>query len=132
MFNDWNYCRKGKMFFHIPLKIPKTKSWGIRNFSSNLDLFISNINDKYPTYSILIGNFDAKSSKWCNSDRSNRAGIDLHNITTSAGYSQLINEPTHFINKTSSCIDLIFSSDLNITRNCGIEKAIHENVIMIL
>ena len=56
----------------------------------------------------------------------NRAGIELDNITISAGYSQLINEPTHFINKTPSCIDLIFSSDLNITRNCGIEKTIHE------
>ena len=53
-------------------------------------------------------------------------GIELDNITTSAGYSQLINEPTHFVNKTSSCIDLIFSSDLNITRICGIEKTIHK------
>ena len=55
-----------------------------------------------------------------------RAGIELDNITTSAGYSQLINEPTHFVNKTSSCIDLIFPADLNITGNCGIEKTIHE------
>ena len=37
-----------------------------------------------------------------------------------------INEPTHFVNKISSCIDLIISSDLNITRNCGIENTIHE------
>ena len=37
-----------------------------------------------------------------------------------------MNEPTHFDNKTSSCIDLTFSSDLNITRNCGIEKKSHE------
>ena len=54
------------------------------------------------------------------------AGIELDNITTSAGYSQLINELTHFVNKTSSCINLIFSSDLNITSDCGIEKTIHE------
>ena len=47
-------------------------------------------------------------------------------MATSADYSQLINEPTHFVNKASSCIDLIFSSDLNITRNYGIEKVIHE------
>ena len=37
-----------------------------------------------------------------------------------------MNEPTHFVNKISSCIDLIFSSDLNITRNCGIEETIHQ------
>ena len=45
-------------------------------------------------------------------------GIDIDNITISAGYSQLTNEP--------DCIDLIFSSDLNITSNYGIEKTIHE------
>ena len=45
---------------------------------------------------------------------------------TSAGCSQLINEPTHFVNKTSSCSDSIFSSDVNITSNYGIEKTIHE------
>ena len=66
------------------------------------------------------------SSKWSNSDKSNRAGIELDNITISAGYSQLINKPTHFVNKTSPCIDLIFSSDLSITSNCGIEKTIYE------
>ena len=70
--------------------------------------------------------FKATSSKWCNSDTSNMTGIELDNITTWAGYSQLINEPSHFVNKTSSCIDLIFSSDLNITRNCGIDKIIHK------
>ena len=65
-----------------------------------------------------------QSSKLCKRDKSNRAGIELDNITTSAGYSQLINEPTHFVNQTSSCFD--FFSDLNITRNYGIEQRVHE------
>ena len=87
------------------------------NFSSNLDLLFSSINDNHPTCSILIGDFNAESPKWCNGDKSNWAGIECDNITTSAGYSQLINELTHLVNKTSSSIDLIFSSDLSITRN---------------
>ena len=91
-----------------------------------MDLPLSNINDDHPTCSILEGDFNTKSSKWCNRDKSNRAGIELDNTTTSAGYSQLINEPTHFVNKTSSCIDPIFSSDLNITTNCEIVNTIHE------
>ena len=73
------------MFFHMHLQISKSKSWGLENFSFNLD-----------------------------------------NITTSAGYRQLINEPTYFVNKTYSCIVITVSSDLNITRNCGIEKRFHE------
>ena len=91
-----------------------------------MHLLLSNSNDNHPTCSIFVEDVNAKSSKWSNSDKNNRASIELDNITVSAGYSQLINEPTHFVNKTSSCIDLIFSSDLNITSNCGIEKTIHE------
>ena len=41
-----------------------------------------------------------------NSDKKNRACVELDNITTSADYSQLINELTHFVNKTFACIDL--------------------------
>ena len=52
--------------------------------------------------------------------------IKHDNITTSAGYSQLINKPTHFVDKTFFSIDLIFSSNLDITSNCGIQKAVHE------
>ena len=47
-------------------------------------------------------------------------------IATTAGYSQLINKPTHFINGTSSCIDLIFSSNVSFIRNYGIEQSIYE------
>ena len=115
-----------KCFFIYHYRSPNQNHEELENFSSNLDLLLSNINDNHPTCSILIGDFNAKSLKWCNSDKSNSAGIELDNITTSAGYSQLINQLTHFVNKTCSCIDLIFSSDLNITRNCGIEKTIHE------
>ena len=95
----------------MPLKIPKTISQ-LENFISNLDLLLSNIYDNHPVCSILTGDFNVKFSQWCNGDKSNRAGIGaigLDNITTSAGYSQLINETTHFVNKTSFCIDLIFS-----------------------
>ena len=56
----------------------------------------------------------------------NIAGLEIDNITTTAGYSQLINKPTHFINGTSSCIDLIFSSNVSFIRNYGIEQSIYE------
>ena len=98
-----------KCFSTCLYRYPKQNHEESENVSSNLDLLLSNINDNHPL--TLIGDFNGKSSKWCKSDKSNRAGIELDNITTSAG--QLINEPTQFVNKTSSCIDLIFSSDLN-------------------
>ena len=103
-----------KFFFTCFYKSPNQNHEELENFSSNLHLLLSNINNNDAICSIHTGDFNAKSSKWCNSDKGNRAGIELDNITTSVGYSQLINK---FINKNSSCIDFIFPSDFNITRN---------------
>ena len=53
-------------------------------------------------------------------------GLELDSITTTAGYSQMINKPTHSINESSSCIDLIFPSNTTFAKNCGSELSIYE------
>ena len=70
--------------------------------------------------------------KWCNNDESNRTGIEIDNITTSNGYSKLINEPTHFVNNTSSSIDLIFSSDIKLLATVKWRRQFMKNIIIIL
>ena len=98
----------------------------LENFRSELNLLLTNINNNQPACSILIGDFNTKCSKWCSSDKNNIVGLEIDSITTTVGYSQLINKPTHFINGTSSCIDLIFSSNVSFIRNYGIKKSIYE------
>ena len=45
----------------------------------------------------------------------------------------MIDKPTHYINESSSsCIDLIFSSNVNLTKNCGVGQSLYENVIITL
>ena len=58
----------------------------------------------------------------------NTACLELGSITTTAGYSQMINKPTHVINQSSSCINLIFSSDTSFV-NCGSEPSINEKYL---
>ena len=58
--------------------------------------------------------------------QSNRAGLGLDSITPTTGYSQMINEPRHFFNESSSCIDLIFSSNSSFVKNCESELSIYE------
>ena len=45
----------------------------------------------------------------------------------------MIDKPTHYINESSSYIDLIFCSNVNLTKNCGVEKSLyktcHRNII---
>ena len=80
----------------------------LESFCSNLDSLLSNINDQHPACLVAIADINAKCLKWCPTDKDNIAGFELDRITTTAGYSQMINKPRHFINESSSSIDLIF------------------------
>ena len=60
-----------------------------------------------------IGNFNAKSSDWYNKDKTSFEGSTIENVTSQLGLHQIINEPTHILPNSSSCIDLIFTSQSN-------------------
>ena len=51
-----------KCFFTCLYGSPNQNHKELENFSSNPDLLLSNINDNHPTCSILIGDFNAKTS----------------------------------------------------------------------
>ena len=38
----------------------------------------------------------------------------------------MIDKLTHYIKEPSSCIDLIFSSNVNLTKNCVVEQSLYE------
>ena len=60
-------------------------------------------------------------------------GLELGSITITGGYSQMINYPTHFINESSSCNNLIFSSNTSFVKSCvrklPVYEKCHRNII---
>ena len=84
---------------------------------------MNNINILNQTISIITGNFNGKCSKWYSFDTSDNIGKELETITSTTGYTQIIDEPTHFRNYSFSCIHLIFTSNLSIIVDSGIEKS---------
>ena len=98
----------------------------LKSFCSSCNSLLSNINDQHQACSIVIEDLNAKCSKWCTIYKDNTEGHEIDSIATTAGHSQMINKPTHFINESSSCIDLIFSSNTSFIKNCGSELSIHE------
>ena len=64
---------------------------------------------------------------------SDNIGKELDIITSTAGYSQIVDKPTDFTNNSSSCIDLIFASNPSILVDSGIEKSLssscHHDII---
>ena len=80
-------------------------------FCENLIEMLSGINKLQPTCSILVGDFNAKLSKWFASEEGNKDGEGMDTFTTTLGYTEMIGQLTHIINNKSSCIDLLFTTN---------------------
>ena len=96
-------------------------------FSKNFELNLENIVHRDPFLVVVIGDFNAKSSKWHCQDKSTFEGNVIDNITSQFGLYQVIKEPTHILNTSSSCIDLIFTSLPNIIIDSGVHSSLHPN-----
>ena len=54
-------------------------------------------------------------------------GVPIESISSWYGLSQLISEPTHILQNSSSSIDLIFTDQPSLVINSGIKPSLHEN-----
>ena len=81
------------------------------SFCENIIDVFSGIHNQQPTCSVLVGDFNAKLSKWCPSAKDNKAGQDIDTFIATSGYTQMIGQPTHITNYKSPCIDLLFTTN---------------------
>ena len=82
---------------------------------------------KNPFLTVALGDFNAKSQTWFRNDKTSYEGSKLDILTCSHGLHQLINEPTHLLDSSSSCIDLIFTSQPNLIIKSGVQPFLHPN-----
>ena len=75
----------------------------------------------------MIGNFNAKSSNWYLNDVTNFEGSQIEFLASQFAMSQVINEPTHILDNSKSCIDLIFTSQPNMIMDSGVHPSLHSN-----
>ena len=103
------------------------------DFYKDFSILLSNINDHRPSCSVIVGHFNAKCSKWYRLDKKDAVSETLQTYTTTSGYSKLIDKPTHCVNGSSSCIDLIFTSNTSLVTDFGVNprlyKTCHHNLI---
>ena len=48
-------------------------------------------------------------------------------MTSQSGFKQVISDPTYILESSSSCIDLIFTSQPNLVMNSGVHSSLHPN-----
>ena len=83
-----------------------------------------------PTVSVIKSDFNARSLSWWSEDINTSEGTKLYSPTSSNGFSQLIKEPTHIQTNSSSCIDLVFMYQRNLSVNSGVHESLHQIVII--
>ena len=76
---------------------------------------------------IALGDFNVKSSQWYKNDKTTTEGSKIANLTSQYGLKQIINQPTHILNNSSSCIDLLFTSQPNLVMESGVHSSLHSN-----
>ena len=79
--------------------------------SSTLNYFLSNFEKKKmlqeisafkPDFSIILGDFNARSISWWKSDIDTSEGTKIDTVTSSYGLQPLISQPTHLLANSSS------------------------------
>ena len=83
-----------KCFFTCLFKLPSQNHNELEHCCTNFDLLVSKINNLHPNCSIVLGDFNAKCSKWCACDKNNTVVIELDNIIMTSDYNQMIDKPT--------------------------------------
>ena len=89
---------------------PRQSQDDFEGFENNFQLHIDTATASNTFLTVVHDNFNAKSNIWFKGDKKTYEGFKIDGITSTFELQQIINEPTHIIGSSSSCIDLIFTS----------------------
>ena len=116
-----------KCFIATLYRSPSQSREEFEKFLRNFEVLIKAISNQKDAISIIMGDFNARSSNWCKYDISNNEGVQIDSVTSTHGLEQLISELTHILSNSSSCIDLIFTNQPNLVADSGTHPSLHPN-----
>ena len=113
--------------FFVLYRSPSQSQDVFESFCKNFERTLDNLAQNHPFLLVAIGDFNVKSTNWCASDQTSFEGNKIEHITSQFGLSQIINESTHILDSSSTCIDLIFTSQPNLVVESGLHPSLHQN-----
>ena len=117
-----------KLCSFISLYRSPNQSYGdFVSFLDNFELTLDTLAQKNSFLMVALGDFNDKSSNWYDKDITSEERRKIEAVTSQNGLDQEINEPTHILNNSSSCIDLIFNSQPNLLIESGVHPSLHPN-----
>ena len=112
------------------ISLYRSPSQNQEEFTTFLDSLESNLETaslSSPFLTILIGYFDGKCASCYSKDNSTTEGSKLRLLTSEFELNQIINEPTHITKNSSTCNNLLFTSQTNLVSESGIHSSLYPN-----
>ena len=72
-------------------------------FLKNFELTLDKIRENNLFIAVVLDDFNANSNNWCKADITSLEGSMIGTIASSYGLNQIIQEPIHVLNSSSSC-----------------------------
>ena len=107
--------------------LPSQSSEESDTFLSHFELLLNYIANRNPFVSIIIGDFNPRRNNWCSSNKTTYESKKPEPLTSLCGIKQVIGDPTHILESSSSYRDLIFTSQPNLVMNSGVYSSVHPN-----
>ena len=96
------------------------------SFITDLEKMVLDVSRNDPYFILITGDFNAKSSNWSSNDTTTAEGAQLDYLTSLYGIKQVITKPTHVLESSARCIDLIFTTQPKIVMDFGVHSSLHE------
>ena len=116
-----------KGYVAVMYRSPSQSSIEFESFLSGFEDMLSSVLFSKSQFTVILGDFNARSSSWWSNDITNPNGILIDSLTTTHGFKQLISDATHILSQSLSCIDLIFTDQPNYAIDCGTHPSLNRN-----
>ena len=130
-FNECIVCevsiQNSKDYIGVIYRSPNQNIVEFENFLSNFEKLLNYTTSSNGLFTLILGDFNARSSVWWTKVKTTTEGTQLESLTTVHGLYQLISQPTHLLPQSSTCIDLIFTDQPNLIVDGGVHPSLHSN-----
>ena len=97
-------------------------------YIDNLEMNLETLAQRNPFLMVVLGDFNAKYKHWCSQGSTNLESITTEYVTSQFGLNQIIiTKATHILESSSSCIDLIFTTQPKLVVEAGVHPSLHPN-----
>ena len=120
------FIKNCKGFIAVMYRSPSKNNYQFKKLSSFDDL-LNEITLSNLLFYLILGDFSAKSPTWWDDGTISIEGTQLDALSSFHGLHQIIKEPTHLMENSASCIDLVITDQPDLVIDSGVHPSLHAN-----